>query len=165
MLLIHGGLGSADDLGFQIPALADKHKVIVADSRGHGRSTRSDQPYSYALMADDYVALLDHLKIDKTALVGWSDGAIIGLDIAMRHPERLSRLFAFGANYTAEGWNASAADDPVFKAAIARTGRGLRPPVTHARRVRRLQGADLRDVGDPAELHQGPAARDHACRR
>jgi pimeloyl-ACP methyl ester carboxylesterase len=96
--------------------------VIVADSRGHGRSTRSDQPYSYALMADDYVALLDYLKIDKTALVGWSDGAIIGLDIAMRHPERLSRLFAFGANYTVEGWNASA-DDPVFNAAIARTGK------------------------------------------
>jgi pimeloyl-ACP methyl ester carboxylesterase len=121
VLLIHGGLGSADVWGFQIPALADKHKVIVADSRGHGRSTRPDQPYSYALMADDYVALLDYLKIDKTALVGWSDGAIIGLDIAMRHPERLSRLFAFGANYTVEGWNASA-DDPVFNAAIARTG-------------------------------------------
>ena len=72
-------------------------------------------------MADDYVALLDYLKIDQTALVGWSDGAIIGLDIAMRHPERLSRLFAFGANYTVEGWSASA-DDPVFNAAIARTG-------------------------------------------
>ena len=126
MLLIHGGLGSADVWGFQIPALADKHKVIVADSRGHGRSTRSDQPYSYALMADDYVALLDHLEIDKTALVGWSDGAIIGLDIAMRHPERLSRLFAFGANYTVEGWSASA-DDPVFNAAIARTGKATTP--------------------------------------
>ena len=84
VLLIHGGLGSADVWGFQIPALAEKHKVIVADSRGHGRSTRSDQPYSYALMADDYVALLDYLKIDKTALVGWSDGAIIGLEIAIR---------------------------------------------------------------------------------
>jgi pimeloyl-ACP methyl ester carboxylesterase len=122
VLLIHGGLGSADVWGFQVPALAEKYKVIVADSRGHGCSTRSDQPYSYALMADDYVALLDYLKIDKTALVGWSDGAIIGLDIAMRHPERLSRLFAYGANYTVEGWTASA-DDPVFNAAIARAGK------------------------------------------
>ena len=84
VLLIHGGLGHADVLGFQIPALAEKHKVIVADSRGHDRSTRSDQPNGYALMADDYLALLDHLKIDKTALVGWSDGAIIGLEIAIR---------------------------------------------------------------------------------
>jgi pimeloyl-ACP methyl ester carboxylesterase len=123
VLLIHGGLGHADVWGFQIPALAEKHKVIVADSRGHGRSTRSDEPYGYALMADDYLALLDHLKIDKTALVGWSDGAIIGLDIAIRHPERLSKLFAFGANYTPEGLKPSIADDPVFNAVIARSGK------------------------------------------
>ena len=123
VLLIHGGLGNADDLGFLVPALAESHKVIVADGRGRGRSTRSDKPFSYALMADDYLALLDHLGIDKVALVGWSDGAIIGLDIAIRHPERLSRLFAYGANYTAEGFKASAADDPIFKAAVARAGK------------------------------------------
>jgi pimeloyl-ACP methyl ester carboxylesterase len=123
VLLIHGGLGHADVWGFQVPALAEEYKVIVADSRGHGRSTRSDQPYAYALMADDYLALLDHLKIDKTALVGWSDGAIIGLDIAIRHPERLSRLFAYGANYTPEGFKASAVNDPVFNAVVARSGK------------------------------------------
>jgi pimeloyl-ACP methyl ester carboxylesterase len=54
------------------------------------------------------------------ALVGWSDGAVIGLDIAIRHPEHLSRLFAYGANYTAAGWKASADDDPIFKAGVAR---------------------------------------------
>jgi pimeloyl-ACP methyl ester carboxylesterase len=100
VLLIHGGLGHADMWAFPVPALAEKHKVIVAVRRGHGRSTRSDQPYAYALMAADYLALLDDLKIDKAAVVGWSDGAIIGLDIAVSHPERPSRLFAFGANYT-----------------------------------------------------------------
>lgn len=86
VLLIHGGLGDADVWGFQVPALAEDHRVIVADSRGHGRSTRSDQPFGYELMADDYLALLDHLGIEQTALVGWSDGGIIGLDIAIRHP-------------------------------------------------------------------------------
>jgi pimeloyl-ACP methyl ester carboxylesterase len=120
VLLIHGALGNADDFGFQVPALAESHEVIVADARGRGRSTRSDKPFSYSLMADDYLALLDHLGIDKVALVGWSDGAIIGLDMAIRHPERLSRLFAYGANYTAEGFKASAADEPTFKAGIAR---------------------------------------------
>ena len=64
--------------------------MIVADSRGHGRSTRNEQPYGYDLMASDYLALLDYLKIDKAALVGWSDGGIIGIDIAMNHPERLT---------------------------------------------------------------------------
>jgi pimeloyl-ACP methyl ester carboxylesterase len=122
VLLIHGGLGHADVWGFQVPALAETHKVIVADSRGHGRSTRSDQPFGYALMADDYLALLDHLGIDKVALVGWSDGGIIGLDVAIRHPERLSRLFAFAANYTPEGVKPSVADDPTFNAYIARAG-------------------------------------------
>jgi len=119
VLLIHGGLGHADIWGFQVPALAKDHKVIVADSRGHGRSTRSKQPFSYALMADDYVALLDFLKIDKVALIGWSDGGIIGLDIAIRHPERLSRLFAFAANFTPEGTR-DVAKSPTFDAYFAR---------------------------------------------
>jgi pimeloyl-ACP methyl ester carboxylesterase len=119
VLLIHGGLGNADIWGFQVPALAKDHKVIVADSRGHGRSTRSSQPISYALMADDYLALLDYLKIKKVALVGWSDGGIIGLDIAIRHPERLSRLFSFAANFTPEGGQ-DVADSPTFNAYLAR---------------------------------------------
>jgi pimeloyl-ACP methyl ester carboxylesterase len=119
VLLIHGGLGNADDFGFQVPALAESHEVIVADARGRGRSTRTEKPFGYALMADDYLALLDRLGIDKVALVGWSDGAIIGLDIAIRHPERLSRLFADAANYTVEGFKASAADTPTFKAGFA----------------------------------------------
>jgi pimeloyl-ACP methyl ester carboxylesterase len=123
VLLIHGGLGHGDVWGFQVQALSESHQVIVADSRGHGRSTRSDEPFGYALMADDYLALLDHLGIDQVALIGWSDGGIIGLDIAIRHPERLSRLFAFAANYTPEGVKASVADDPTFNAYVARAGK------------------------------------------
>jgi len=119
VLLIHGGLGHGDVWGFQVPVLAADHTVIVADSRGHGRSTRTNQPFSYAQMADDYLALLDYLKIDKVALVGWSDGGIIGLDLAIRHPERLSRLFAFAANYTTDGGR-DVADSPTFNAYIAR---------------------------------------------
>ena len=120
VLLIHGGLGHADVWGFQVPALAQAHRVIVADSRGHGRSTRSAQPFGYELMADDYLALLDHLGIDQVALVGWSDGGIIGLDIAIRHPERLSRLFAFAANFVPEGVKPSVETDPTFNAYIER---------------------------------------------
>jgi pimeloyl-ACP methyl ester carboxylesterase len=120
VLLIHGGVGHGDIWGFQIPALAADHKVIVADSRGHGRSTRSAQPFGYALMADDYLALLDHLGIEQTALVGWSDGGIIGLDIAIRHPERLSALYAFAANYVPEGVKETVETDPVFGAYVER---------------------------------------------
>ena len=104
----------------------ETHEVIIADSRGHGRSTRSDKPFGYQLMADDYIGLLDYLMIDKVALVGWSDGGIIGLDIAMRHPERLTKLWAYGANFNIDGLIPNFDKDPVFSQAIANAGEKYR---------------------------------------
>ena len=63
----------------------------------------SDQQIGYALMASDVLALMDYLKIDTFSLVGWSDGGIIGLDIAINHPERLIKLVAYAANYNPSG--------------------------------------------------------------
>jgi pimeloyl-ACP methyl ester carboxylesterase len=123
VLLIHGGLGHADIWASQVATLSKTHKVIVADSRGHGRSTRTDQPYGYGLMASDYLALLDYLKIDKTALVGWSDGGIIGIDIALHHPERLTRLYAQAANVTTDGVDPGVMTDKTFGAYIVRSGK------------------------------------------
>jgi len=122
VLLIHGGLGHADIWSSQVADLSKDHEVIVADSRGHGRSTRTADPYGYDLMASDYLALLDYLKIDKTALVGWSDGGIIGIDIAMNHPERLTRLFAQAANVTTDGVEPTVMDNKTFAAYIERSG-------------------------------------------
>jgi pimeloyl-ACP methyl ester carboxylesterase len=126
VLLIHGGLGHADIWSSQVADLMKDHEVIVADSRGHGRSTRNDQPYGYDLMASDYLALLDYLKVDKVDLVGWSDGGIIGLDIAMNHPERLKHLFAQAANATTDGVKPTVMDDPTFSAYIKRAGEDYR---------------------------------------
>jgi len=104
VLFVHGGLANSNYFGNQVRALVAAHyKVIVMDSRGHGRSSRNAEPYGYDLMSSDVLALLDYLKIKQVALIGWSDGAIIGLDIAMHHPERLTRLFAFAANYDPSG--------------------------------------------------------------
>ena len=103
ILFIHGGLGNAEVWGAQVADFARDHLVIVADSRGHGRSTRSQQPFGYDLMTSDYVALLDYLKIDRVTLVGWSDGGIIGIDMAMKHPEKLTRVIAQAANVTTDG--------------------------------------------------------------
>jgi pimeloyl-ACP methyl ester carboxylesterase len=122
LILLHGGLGHSDVWGSQIPALAERFRVIAADSRGHGRSTRSAQPYSYALMASDVVALMDHLKIDKASILGWSDGGIIGIDIAINHPERLNKLFAFGANVNVAGLRSDIADSVVFNKYIEVAG-------------------------------------------
>ncbi|RJT32115.1 alpha/beta fold hydrolase [Mesorhizobium waimense] len=123
VLLIHGGLGHADVWASQVATLSKTHKVIVADSRGHGRSTRTEQPYGYDLMASDYLALLDYLKVDKTALIGWSDGGIIGIDIALHHPERLTRLFAQAANVTTDGVDPGVITNKTFAAYIDRSGR------------------------------------------
>jgi pimeloyl-ACP methyl ester carboxylesterase len=110
ILLIPIGAADADMWSSEVGPLSVHHMVIVADSRGHGRSTRTPTPYSYGLMASDYLALLDYLGVKRTALVGASDGAIIGLDIAIHHPERLTKLFAQGANATLDGINEKAAD-------------------------------------------------------
>jgi len=123
LVLLHGGLASADYWSDQIPAFAEAHQVIVLDSRGHGRSTRDLRPYSYDLMASDVLALLDYLHIAKASIVGWSDGGIIGLDIAMNHPERVDRLFAFGANFDLSGLEPGAEKNPVVSTYIANAGR------------------------------------------
>jgi pimeloyl-ACP methyl ester carboxylesterase len=122
VLLIHGGLGHADLWAGQVADLMQDRLVIVADSRGHGRSTRNADPYGYDLMSSDYLALLDTLGIAKVDLVGWSDGGIIGLDIAMSHPERLDHLFAHAANITTDGVNPGVGTDAVFGAYITKMG-------------------------------------------
>ena len=103
VLVLHGGLGFIEMMHYQIRALAANRFVIAPDSRAHGRSTDLDAPLSYALMADDMLKLLDSLSIDRTDVVGWSDGGIIGLDLAMHHPERVERLVTIGANYDVDG--------------------------------------------------------------
>jgi pimeloyl-ACP methyl ester carboxylesterase len=121
VVMLHGGLANANYWGHQVRALEGHYQVIVMDSRGHGRSSRDAQPFGYDLMASDVLALMDHLGLKKAAIVGWSDGAIIGLDIAMHHPERVSKLFAFAANSDPSGV-ADIAKSDVFNAFIARAG-------------------------------------------
>jgi pimeloyl-ACP methyl ester carboxylesterase len=118
VILLHGGLANANYWGNQVPELAKSYRVIVMDSRGHGRSTRDSRPFGYDLMASDVLALMDCLQIGKAAIVGWSDGAILGLNIAIRHPERITKLFAFAANSDPSGVNV--APNPVFKKFIDR---------------------------------------------
>jgi pimeloyl-ACP methyl ester carboxylesterase len=122
VVLLHGGLANADYWGLQVAALATDYQVIVMDSRGHGRSTRDNRPYGYDLMADDVVGLLDFLSIRQAAIAGWSDGGILGLDLAIRHPGRVSKVFAFAANTDPSGVVPDVEKNPTFAAFIARAG-------------------------------------------
>jgi pimeloyl-ACP methyl ester carboxylesterase len=103
VLVLHGGFGTIEGMSYQIMKLAESHLVVAVDTRGHGRSTASSEPMSYALIADDMLKLLDRLQICQVDVVGWSDGGIVALDLAIRHPERVGRLVAISANFDTDG--------------------------------------------------------------
>ena len=98
LLLIHGNGGAINNFFKQIPFFEKKYKVIVADSRAQGRSADGGDSLSYEMMADDYAALLDAMKIDSAYVLGWSDGGINGLLLSMRHPKKVKKLAITGAN-------------------------------------------------------------------
>ena len=115
LLIIHGNGGSIADFNFQIPFFEKKYKVILADSRAQGKTIDDRDSLSYEMMADDLDALLDALKLDSCYVIGWSDGGINGLLLAMRHPEEVKKLAITGANL----WPDSTAVDPwVWKSAF-----------------------------------------------
>ncbi len=119
LILLHGGAGNGDHFANQVSAFAAKYTVLVVDSRGHGRSTRTADPLTYAQMADDVVALMDALKLPSASIVGWSDGGAIGLDLAIRHPSRVRKLVVVGQNATLAGGK-SAGTTETFPAYFAR---------------------------------------------
>ena len=98
LLLIHGNNGSIAAFKNNLPYFAAKYRVIVADSRAQGKSRDDGQALTFEMMADDYAALLDVLHVESADVIGWSDGGITGLLMAMRHPEKVHRLAASGAN-------------------------------------------------------------------
>ncbi|MFM0440229.1 alpha/beta hydrolase [Paraburkholderia strydomiana] len=104
VILLHGGLGHSGNWGYQVPALlAAGHRVVIIDSRGHGRSTRDARPYKYELMASDVLAVMDALALERAAIVGWSDGACVAMVLGMVAPQRVAGVFFFGCNMDPSG--------------------------------------------------------------
>src|SRR6185437_14743824 len=97
LLLIHGNGGSISNFMYQVPYFSKSYKVIVADSRAQGKSVDTGDSLSYEMMADDFNALLDTLHLDSCYVIGWSDGAVNGLLLAMRHPVKVKKLAITGA--------------------------------------------------------------------
>ncbi|MGA3189519.1 MAG: alpha/beta hydrolase [Bryobacteraceae bacterium] len=104
VILLHGGLGHSGNWGYQVPALTSSgYRAVLIDSRGHGRSTRDARPFSYELMADDVLAVMDALHLAKAAFVGWSDGACTALILAAKAPSRVAGVFFFACNMDPSG--------------------------------------------------------------
>lgn len=105
LLLLHGGAGNGQQFSNQVPAFSAVRRVIVPDACAQGRTSDRPGPFTYHEMAEDVVALMDHLRIARADVMGWSDGANLGLDIAMHHPDRIDHLVTFGANARPDGLN------------------------------------------------------------
>jgi pimeloyl-ACP methyl ester carboxylesterase len=104
VILLHGGLGHGGNWGYQVPAIVRSgYRAVVIDSRGHGRSTRDGRPFSYELMAADVLAVMDALRLERAALVGWSDGACTALILEAKAPKRVAGVFFFACNMDPSG--------------------------------------------------------------
>lgn len=112
MIVLHGAYMNIHSMGEILPMLAKTHKVYAIEMQGHGRTNDIDRPITYPNLADDVAAFMDVVGLKKVDVFGYSMGAEAGLQLAIRHPEKVNRLIAAGVAYDLEGWQ------PEFKAAI-----------------------------------------------
>lgn len=105
VIMLHGGMANSDYWGLQAAFLAPTHRVILVDSRGHGRSTLGDKHLGYHQMAHDVARLMEHLEISKASIVGWSDGGVQSIILAATYPDKIARIFAYGPHMSLAGLN------------------------------------------------------------
>ena len=104
VLLLHGGLSNSDLLLDRIgPRLAERHRLIAFDRRGHGRTADTDAAFHYADMATETVRVIEEVIGGPAHLVGWSDGGIVALLVALERPDLVHKLVVIGTNYHHSG--------------------------------------------------------------
>jgi pimeloyl-ACP methyl ester carboxylesterase len=120
VVLLHGGLSNSDYWGSQIKALAPRHKVIVVDSRGHGRSTRDARPLWLRPHGRRRRRVARHVAHPQGRCCGLERRRHSGLDLAIRHPDRVGKVFAFAANTVTSGVQEGVEKNPTFARFIER---------------------------------------------
>ena len=120
ILLLHGGLGdSAEMLDPLGGALGERHRLLTFDRRGHGRTADAGGPFHFATMVDETIAVIEHFGIGPADIVGWSDGGIIALLLALKRADLVRKIVPIGANYHHSGVPGAAAllplDSPFFR--------------------------------------------------
>src|SRR5687768_13293521 len=112
LVVLHGAYMNIPTMGAIIPALARTHRVYAVELQGHGRTTDIDRPITYPNLADDVAAFMDAVGLERADVFGYSMGAAAALQLAIRHPEKVSRLVAASTSYDESGWQ------PEFRAFI-----------------------------------------------
>ncbi|MEU9155352.1 alpha/beta hydrolase [Streptomyces sp. NPDC048417] len=103
VVLLHGGMSTAESWGPQTEALSRHYEVFVPERRGHGRTPDVEGRIDYPIMAEDTMAFMDAVGLPPAHLVGWSDGAVVGALVALRRPELVRKLVLIGQYFTADG--------------------------------------------------------------
>lgn len=104
LLLLHGGMGASDDLLNSIgPELAGPYRLVAFDRRGHGYTADTAEDFHYEDMAGEAIQVLETVVGGPAHLVGWSDGGIVALLVALRRPDLVSKLVVIGTNYHFDG--------------------------------------------------------------
>ncbi|MES2372563.1 MAG: alpha/beta hydrolase [Bacteroidota bacterium] len=135
LLLLHGNVQSISAFAGQIPFFISKYQLIIPDCRARGRSGDNDEPLTYPIQADDMRQLLDSMHIKTCNIIGWSDGGIIGLIMAMQYPSMVNKLVVSGANIQQ--------DESVFGKKSYETMSARRMDTSFLRMTRRLLGLML----------------------
>ncbi|MGE4251418.1 MAG: alpha/beta fold hydrolase [Parvibaculaceae bacterium] len=104
LIVLHGAYMNIPSMGAIIPKLAETHKVYAIEFQGHGRTTDIDRPITYSNLADDVAVFMDKVGLKRADVFGYSMGAGAGLQLAIRHPEKVSKLAAASVAYDLKGW-------------------------------------------------------------
>ena len=104
LVVLHGAYMNIPAMGAIVPRLAETHRVYAVEMQGHGRTTDIDRPITYPNLADDIAAFMDAVDLGTADVFGYSMGAAVGLQLAIRHPEKVDRLVAASVSYDASGW-------------------------------------------------------------
>ena len=157
LVLLHGNGGSMASFACQIPYFEQEYHVIAIDSRAQGNSVDTGDSLSFEMMADDVNALLDSLSLDSCYVLGWSDGGITGLILAMMHPDKVKRLAVTGANLKPDSTSLYPNDLNGMKDEYFRLGRLNQTP--DVKNNRKLLGLDLLEpkiIPEDLKLIQSP---------
>ncbi len=104
LVVLHGAYMNIPSMGEIIPRLAETHKIYAIEFQGHGRTEDIDRPITYPNLADDAAAFMDAVGIEKADVFGYSMGAAAGLQLAIRHPEKVDQLIGASIAYDVTGW-------------------------------------------------------------
>jgi pimeloyl-ACP methyl ester carboxylesterase len=121
LVLIHGGLTTIGEMEAWLPPLAATRQVIAVEMQGHGRTADTDRPLSFPTLADDIVALLDHLAIPRADVAGHSFGGAVALRVAIQSPERVRRLVIVSSPHARSAWY------PEVREGMSQVGASLAP--------------------------------------